>query len=67
MAAAPVSRGTNLFSSTNLSAKAGKLPPKLAQQVRDMGLDPVKYFHQAVEDIHAGKLPKNFLDSDYPH
>ena len=32
-----------------------------------MGLDPVKYALQAVEDIKAGRLDKRFLDPDYPH
>lgn len=66
-AAAPVSRGDALYSSRNPNAKAGKLPPKLAAFVKASGLDPTQYFHGAVADIKAGKLPKEFLDPDYPH
>ncbi len=66
-AAAPVSRGDDVFSSRNLNAKAGKLPPKLASYVRASGLDATKYFHECVALIKKGDLPKNFLDSDYPH
>lgn len=66
-AAAPVSRGNSFFSSNNLDAGKVRLPPKLAAFVRASGLDPTKYALGAVEDIKAGKLPKNFLDADYPH
>lgn len=65
--AAPVSRNGSYFSSSNLNAAQVKLPPKLAAFVRASGLDPVKYALGAVEDIKAGKLPKNFLDPDYDH
>lgn len=65
--AAPVSRGPAIFSSKNLNAKAVKLPPKLAAFVRSAGLDPTSYALQTVEDIRAGRLPKNYLDPDYDH
>ena len=65
-AAAPVSRG-NTFSSSNMNARAVKLPPKLAAFVKASGLDPTQYALSAVADIKAGKLPKNFLDPDYDH
>lgn len=65
--AAPVSRNGSYFSSSNMNAAQVKLPPKLAAFVRASGLDPVKYALGAVEDIKAGKLPKNFLDPDYDH
>src|SRR5262249_19969660 len=66
--AAPV-RGSasNVFSSTNMTAAAVRLPPKLKALVEGMGLDVKQYALQAVEDIKSGKLPKNFLDPDYPH
>lgn len=66
-AAAPVMRDKELYSSRNPNAKAGKLPPKLAEKVRGMGLDPTKYFHECVDLIKKGELPKNFLDHDYDH
>lgn len=65
--AAPVTRGANTFSSTNLSASTVRLPPKLAAFVKASGLDPTQYALGAVEDIKSGKLPKNFLDPDYDH
>lgn len=65
--AAPVSRGNQFFSSRNLNATQVKLPPKLAAFVKSAGLDPTKYALQAVEDIRAGRLPKNYLDPDYDH
>ena len=65
--AAPVSRGGSVFSSTNLDAKQVRLPPKLAAFVKASGLDPTQYALGAVEDIKAGRLPKNFLDPDYDH
>jgi len=64
--AAPV-KANSVFSSTNPNARHVKLPPKLAQFVKEAGLNPTKYALQTVEDIKAGKLPKNFLDPDYPH
>ena len=67
MSSAPVSRGGNHFSSRNLDARSVKLPPALAKFVKDSGLDPTQYALGAVEDIKAGKLPKNFLDPDYDH
>ena len=66
-AAAPVRASGGVFSSANPTAKHVKLPAKLAQFVKESGLDPVKYALGAVADIKAGKLPKNFLDPDYPH
>lgn len=67
VAAAPVSRGNQFFSSRNPNASQVKLPPKLARFVRDAGLDPTQYALGVVADIKAGKLPKNFLDPDYDH
>jgi hypothetical protein len=68
VAAAPVSRsGNQFFSSRNLNATQVKLPPKLAQFVRQAGLDPTQYALGVVAEIKAGKLPKNFLDPDYDH
>ena len=65
---APVSRnGNQFFSSRNLNASQVRLPPKLASFLKETGLDPVKYAAQAVADIKAGKLPKNYLDPDYDH
>ena len=65
--AAPVSRNQNVFSSRNPSGSKIKLPPHVADFVRSSGLDPVKYAEGLVADIKAGKLPKNYLDSDYHH
>lgn len=67
VSSAPVSRSSDVFSSRNPSASQVKLPPKLAQFVRETGLNYEKYALQTVADIKAGKLPKNFLDHDYPH
>ncbi len=67
VASAPVSRTGNVFSSANLTASQVRLPPKLAAFVKSSGLDPTKYAQQAVADIKAGKLPKNFRDPDYDH
>jgi len=67
MSSAPVSRGGSHFSSKNMDARTVKLPPRLAAEVKAMGLDPTQYALGAVEDIKAGKLPKNFLDPDYDH
>lgn len=64
---APVSRAGNVFSSRNLDAAQVRLPPKLAAFVKSSGLDPTKYAIQAVAEIKAGRLPKNFLDPDYDH
>lgn len=64
---APVARGNQFFSSRNPNATQVKLPPALAQFVKESGMDPVKYALGAVEDIKAGRLPKNFLDPDYQH
>jgi len=67
-AAAPVSRnGNQFFSSRNMNATAVRLPPALATKVRQMGMDVTQYALQAVEDIKAGRLPKDFLDPDYNH
>lgn len=65
--AAPVARGNQFFSSRNPNATQVRLPPALAQFVKESGMDPVKYALGAVEDIKAGRLPKNFLDPDYQH
>lgn len=65
--AAPVSRPANVFSSRNLNGSKIKLPPHVADFVKSSGLDPVKYAEGLVADIKAGKLPKNYLDNDYPH
>ena len=66
-AAAPVSRGNNMFSSRNLDASQVRLPPRLAAFVKSAGLNPTEYAKSAVADIKAGKLPKDFLDPDYNH
>lgn len=66
-AAAPVQRRDQFFSSRNMNASQVKLPPKLAAFVKNAGLDPTKYALQAVADIKAGNLPKNYLDPDYDH
>ena len=63
VSSAPVSRGNNLFSSRNLNATAGKLPPHIAKFVKEAGLDPTKYFHETVELIKKGEMPKDFLDN----
>ncbi len=65
-AAAPVSRNAP-FSSRNLNAKDGKLPPRLAATVKAAGMDATSYFRESVKLIKEGKLPANFLDDDYPH
>lgn len=65
---APVSRSKDqFFSSRNLNATQVKLPPRLAAFVKASGLDPTEYALQAVADIKAGHLPKNYLDPDYDH
>ena len=66
-AAAPVSRGSNMFSSRNLDASQVRLPPRLAAFVKSAGLNPTEYAKSAVADIKAGRLPKDFLDPDYNH
>lgn len=65
--AAPPSRNGNVFSSTNMNGSKIKLPPHIAEFVRSSGLNPVKYAEGLVADIKAGKLPKNYLDTDYQH
>lgn len=65
--AAPVSRGNQVFSSRNLNATAVRLPPKLAAQVKAMGMDTTLYALETVKLIKEGKLPKNYLDPDYDH
>ncbi len=65
---APVSRSKDqFFSSRNMNATQVKLPPRLAAFVKASGLDPTQYALQAVADIKAGNLPKNYLDPDYDH
>lgn len=64
---APVSRGSQFFSSANPNGTQVRLPPRLASFVRAAGLNPTEYALAAVADIKAGKLPKDFLDPDYPH
>lgn len=66
-AAAPVSRSGKYFSSGNMDAKQAKLPPYLANLAREMGYDPIVYARNTVQAIKDGKLPKNYLDPDYPH
>ena len=63
VSSAPVSRGNNLFSSRNMNARSGKLPPHVAKFVKEAGLDPTQYFHEAVELIKKGDLPKDYLDN----
>lgn len=67
VSAAPVSRGNGFFSSRNPNASQVKLPPKLANFVRQAGLNPTEYALGIVDDIKAGKLPKNYLDPDFDH
>lgn len=64
---APVSRGSQFFSSANPNGTQVRLPPRLASFVKAAGLNPTDYALAAVADIKAGKLPKDFLDPDYPH
>lgn len=66
-AAAPVSRSGDVFSSRNPNAAKVKLPPKVAEFVRVSGLDPTKYAAEVVAQIKSGKLPKDWLDPDFPH
>lgn len=66
-AAAPVQRRDQFFSSRNMNASQVRLPPKLAAFVKGAGLDPTQFALEAVQEIKAGKLPKNYLDPDYDH
>lgn len=66
-ASAPVNRSGSYFSSNNLSATKAKLPPYLANKARELGFEPAEYAQYIVKGIKEGKMPKNYLDPDYPH
>lgn len=66
-ASAPVSRSGKYFSSSNMEAKQAKLPPYLAAKARELGYEPQEYAQYIVKGIKDGKMPKNYLDPDYPH
>ncbi len=64
MPAAPVSRGSDVFSPANLNANKVRLPPDLVAFCKQAGLDQVKYAAQVVEEIRKGTRPKDWLE---PH
>lgn len=66
-AVAPASRGgSEYYSSTNTSARKVMLPADLAKFVRETNLDPEQYAQGILEDIQAGRKPKEWLDPDFP-
>lgn len=66
VAAAPVARGGgSYFSSRNPDAKQIKLPADVHAFCKRANLDPTQYALGVVEDIKAGKLPKEWLDPDF--
>lgn len=64
---APVGRSGSYFSSANMTATKAKLPPYLANKARELGFEPAEYAQYIVKGIKEGKMPKNYLDPDYPH
>lgn len=65
VAAAPVSRGGGVFSSTNLNASKVRLPADVVSFCKQAGLNPEMYAAGVVEDIKAGRKPKEWLDPGY--
>ena len=64
--AAPVARGGGAyFSSRNPDAKQIKLPKDVADFCKSARLDPTQYALGVIEDIKAGRKPKEWLDPDY--
>lgn len=67
VAAAPVSRNGGSYSSGNTATTRVKLPARLVQVAKEIGTDPAVYAAGVLKAIKEGKLPKNYLDADYPH
>lgn len=65
VAAAPVSRGGGVFSSTNPNASKVRLPADVVQFCKQSGLNPQLYAEGVIEDIKAGRKPKEWLDPGY--
>lgn len=66
--AAPVSRGGgDFYSSANPAGSKIRLHPVLAGMARDIGLTNEEYAAGIKAEIKKGKLPKTYLDPDYPH
>ena len=66
-ASAPVNGQSGYFSSNNTRAEKIKLHPYLVQKAKELGYDPAEYGLYIKKGIDEGKMPKNYLDPDYPH
>lgn len=66
-ASAPVNGQSGYFSSNNTRAEKIKLHPYLVQKAKELGYDPAEYGLFIKKGIDEGKMPKNYLDPDYPH
>jgi len=66
--AAPVSRGGgDFYSSANPAGTKIKLHPVLAKMASEIGMTAEEYAAGIKTEIKKGKLPKTYLDADYPH
>ena len=63
--AAPVSRGGDVFSSTNLRAAKIFVPPDVAAFCKSANLNPESYVLSVREEILRGEKPKEWLDPSY--
>lgn len=63
--AAPVSRGGDVFSSTNLKAARIFVPSDIAAFCKASGLNPESYVLSAREEILRGEKPKEWLDPGF--
>ena len=66
-ASAPVNGQSGYFSSSNTRAEKIKLHPYLVQKAKELGYEPAEYGLYIKKGIDEGKMPKNYLDADYPH
>ena len=66
-ASAPVNGQSGYFSSNNTRAEKIKLHPYLVQKAKELGYKPEEYGLYIKKGIDEGKMPKNYLDPDYPH
>lgn len=66
-ASAPVNGQSGYFTSSNTRAEKIKLHPYLVKQAKELGYDPHDYGLWIKKGIEEGKMPKNYLDPDYPH
>lgn len=63
--AAPVSRGGDVFSSTNLKAARIFVPPDVAAFCKSANLNPESYVLSVREEILRGEKPKEWLDPGF--